>query len=224
MIGMLRGVFWNAFLALIPLAAGYGLDLASRRVDRSDGRLARLALGPLVLVWLAFLPNTCYLMTEWRHFLFDRRFVASRAAIDPNSIAVVRVAIQAACFLLYSGFGVACFALSIRPVGEALRRLRVNVAWLAAPFFFLTSLGVYLGLIVRLNSWDLVLRPRHVAQIAAGAMANPPLMVVMIGFALLLWLVYLAVDVWLVGFSARLARLRVMRLPLTSEKYRLVPR
>lgn len=224
MLPMSRGVAWNSFLALVPLAAAYAIATASRRVERSGRRAARLWLLPLGLVWLIFLPNTCYLMTEWRHFLFDPRFKAAREVVDPNSLGVVWVAFQAFCFLAYSGFGVLCFVLAIRPVGEVLRRWGLRPAWLAVPFFFATSLGVYLGLILRLNSWDLAVRPRYVVETAAWAVGNPPLLAVMIGFSLLLWVVYVAVDVWLAGLNARVSRMRTARLPLNSEKYRIVPR
>ena len=224
MFVMIRGASWNAFLALIPLVAAYAMALVARRAEKSGGRRSGLAIAVLGLVWLAFLPNTCYLMTEWRHFLFDARFKDAREAVDPNSLDVLRIALHAACFGLYSGFGVICFAMAIRPVGDVLRRRGLRPSRWAAPFFLATSLGVYLGLIARLNSWDLALRPAYVARVAAGAMLRPSLLAVVVAFAGLLWVAYLAVDVWIAGLNARMARSRMIRLPLHAEKYRIVPR
>jgi len=224
MKGMILGATWNAFLALIPLVAALILERVSFRFDRSSPRTSRLWLIPLGIVWLAFLPNTCYLMTEWRHFLFDAKFKAVRESVDPNSTAVLKVALHAACFLLYSGFGVICFVLAVRPVSELFRRWGLRPSRLAVPFFFATSLGVYLGLIVRLNSWDLAVRPGYVLRIALGTLVNPPLLVVLVGFAVVLWLMYLVMDIWMTGLEVKIRKTRASQVDLNSEKYRIVPR
>ncbi len=224
MSGLFLGIGWNALLAMIPLVAAVLLDRISRRFDSASPRPSRLWMLPLGIVWLAFLPNTCYLMTEWRHFLFDERFVAARQSVDPNSIAVIRVVIHAACFLLYSGFGVVCFVMAIRPVSDMLARWGMRPYRLAVPFFLATSLGVYLGLIVRLNTWDLATRPGYVCKVALGAILNPRLMTIVIAYAIVLWLTYLATDVWLAGLSYRLRRPGNLKVGLNAEKYRIVPR
>ena len=72
------------------------------------------------------------------------------------------------------------------------------------PFFLLTSLGVYLGLIVRLNSWDIVTRPGRVLDIAVRAVLNPLLLETILVFAFLLWLLYETVDIWVDGLMDRL--------------------
>ena len=74
---------------------------------------------------------------------------------------------------------------------------------LAIPFFLLVSLGVYLGLIVRLNSWDLLSRPRYVADIALDAFTRPLLLKAIFVLAAFLWVLYVTVDIWLDGFQAR---------------------
>ncbi len=66
--GTIIWVVWNGTLAMIPVGAGYTLtrSVLGKRPLRVTGYLLAFALG---LIWFIFLPNTCYLLTEWRHYL-----------------------------------------------------------------------------------------------------------------------------------------------------------
>ena len=196
-------LLWNLFLAAIPVFAAYGLV----RVDRSvNGRRRNVSLCLIGAVWMAFLPNSCYLMTEWRHFLFHPHFQAIRDVTNPNDLSVLRVLKQASFFVAYSGFGVLCFTLAIRPVSGLIERRGWRPLLLAIPFFFAVSLGVYLGLILRLNSWDLVTNPLGVVAASLRAILNPVLLLVMIAFAGFLAMLYVVCDIWFEGLAFRLSK------------------
>jgi len=207
-----RSVAWNLFLAAIPVALAYGLawGLGGRGRQR---HLPPWICLPLALVWLAFLPNTCYLLTEWRHLLFDRRWAALLDAGSSDRRAMLSTAKWALFFLAYSGTGVLLFTLAIRPIEGWLRASGRHTPLYAPPFFFLISLGVYLGLIVRLNSWDLAHRPLYCWQQALEALANPTPLASIAIFALILWITYEAVDLWVEGVMERLRRWGIVRLP-----------
>ncbi len=199
-------IAWNILLALIPVVVATLLAKGVTVYTLRPNGVHWLAWLPLGVVWLAFLPNTCYLLTEWRHFLFDPYFTTWRVNADNSSATRLIVARQGLGFLGYSGIGVLCYTLAIRPIEKMLRRTRVNPLLLAPPFFFLTSLGVYMGLIRRLNSWDLVNRPRIVWEVAVHALSTPPLLEVILVFACLLWLLYEIADIWVDGVVQRFAR------------------
>lgn len=213
-----RWILWNLSLAAIPVVAAYLLAAGADALTLRRRWIPWPLWIPLALFWFAFLPNTCYLLTEWRHFLFDPHFENTRAAAEANRVEMLRVARHGLFFLCYSGFGVLCFALSIRPVEWLLRRAKINPLLLAVPFFFLNALGVYMGLIVRLNSWDIVTRPDYVLEVAFNAVRNPLLLQTILCFAALLWLMYETVDIWLDGLQTRLSRWRAGRaqLPATA--------
>jgi uncharacterized membrane protein len=200
-----RWILWNLSLAVIPVVVGYLLAAGAQTWTLRRRRVPWIAWLPLALVWFAFLPNTCYLLTEWRHFLFDAHFTSLRNAADTNRTLMLNVARQGLFFLIYSGVGVLCFALSIRPIEQLLRQTRAPLLPWAVPFFFLTSLGVYMGLIVRLNSWDILTRPGYVLGIAVHAMTTPLVLKTILVFAVLLWMLYELVDIWVDGAAARLA-------------------
>jgi uncharacterized membrane protein len=199
---LLPGVLWNLFLAVIPALLGYGL--AWSLGGRGQRRLPKLVCVLLAVVWLAFLPNTCYLLTEWRHLLFDPRWEGILDRGHEDRRAMLITAKWALFFLAYSGTGLLLFALAIRPVERWLRSVGRKPIIYAPLFFFLMSLGVYLGLIVRLNSWDLWHRPLFVWTTAMQALLSPTLFVSILIFAVFLWIIYEAVDLWIDGVVARL--------------------
>jgi uncharacterized membrane protein len=184
-----ESVAWNLLLAVIPVVLGYGLAALLRRGLRPAG-IIFLAV-PLAVAWIGFLPNTCYLLTEWRHLLFDKEWesMLDTATVDLHNM--YRTAKWSLYFLGYSFLGVATFVLSIRPVEH----------WL---FFFLVSLGVYLGLIKRMNSWDLLHRPQFVWNLAVEGVTYVPIVTAISVFAVILWIMYEAVDLWIDAFRDRL--------------------
>ncbi|HEY3268583.1 MAG TPA: DUF1361 domain-containing protein [Armatimonadota bacterium] len=198
-----RWVSWNLFLALLPVAMAYALAWGVGRFTIERRRVPWIAWAPLALVWFAFLPNTCYLLTEWRHFLFDAPMPALIHEADTDRGLKLTIAAWGLFFLAYSGAGALCWVLGIRPIARTLRRALPNLLPIGAAFFFLASLGVYLGLVIRLNSWDLATRPGFVLATALQAVSKPHLLAVMIVFAALLWLLYLAGDIWVDGLMLR---------------------
>lgn len=200
----------DLFLAAVPVPLGYVLGWALGAGGRKGGLPPLLAL-PLAVVWLAFLPNACYLLTEWRHFLFDERWQHLLLRGGEDRRAMLAAAKWALLFLAFSGAGVLAFTLAIRPVERGLLARRRTPWLLAPPFFFLVSLGVYLGLIVRLNSWDLFQRPLAVWEAADDVIFNPERLATVAVFAAILWMLYEAVDLWVDGVADRLRRLGLGR-------------
>jgi len=130
-----------------------------------------------------------------------------RARIEPET-AIVMMAYTASYFL-YAAVGMFAFALAIRPVAGALRRAGLGSLTFGALLFGLMSLGVYLGLIRRYNTWDLLHRPREIVDASLALMDHPSLSLFLIAFALFLWVGYVAIDIWIDGFLFRFRRGRM---------------
>ena len=131
---------WNIFLAWIPLIAALALD---------DVRTTPLALNfPLLGFWLAFFPNAPYLVTDLVHL---NDFGHGPA----GAIAVVAL-IAAVPTGLALGFS------SLLLVERSMRdRLGPRVALAISVASLVTAcVGIYLGRVLRLNTWDLLSRPR----------------------------------------------------------------
>ncbi|MFN3653543.1 MAG: DUF1361 domain-containing protein [Armatimonadota bacterium] len=200
---MWRWVGWNLLLAVTPVVLGYGLAwLLGARFKYPA--LKWLLCLPLALAWLALLPNTCYLLTEWRHLLFDRRWAPLLEVGNRDREAMLETAKWSLLFLAYSGAGVLLLVLAVRPLEQRLRAWKVK-PYAVAPFlFFLVSLGVFLGLVVRLSSWDLARRPGPAWEAVQAALTHQPALLSIVVFAALLWGVYEAADIWVDGVAARL--------------------
>ena len=143
-LGMMRWTLWNLLLAAVPVILAIALAIQARHARSKPKRWPFVAI--LALAWLAFLPNSCYLLTEWRHFLFNPNFQMARDLNNALEFSVYRVLRHVAFYAAYSGFGMMCFVLSVRWVEQGGRLLGLNTGRIALPLFFLVSLGVYLGL------------------------------------------------------------------------------
>lgn len=193
----------NLVLAVIPPVLGHLLGRTPA---------GRVGVGTVVLgiVWLAFLPNTTYLVTEWRHFLFDEPFTTWREGGQLDRAGMFMTAVAGFLYMGYACFGMLTFALALRPVERLFSRRRWRVFPWGPILFFLVSLGVYIGMIDRLNSWD-IFRPDRVWSRCIAALSRPRSILGITGFAIFLWLAYEAVDLWLDGLIERWNRFRASR-------------
>jgi uncharacterized membrane protein len=202
-LGTILWVMWNGMLATIPVGAGYALrSVLDRKPLRVTGCALALALG---LIWLIFLPNTCYLLTEWRHYLdmLDSQNLFLRAKGD--NVLFIKLTLGTMFYFLYSLFGMAAFAMAIRPVERAALRRGIAVRFWALPFFAAVALGVYLGLVLRFNSWDAIGNPAMVWEAIVEVGGRPKLAAFILAFGGFLWVAYEVLDIWIDGLKQRLA-------------------
>jgi len=201
---IIRNVTWNGTLALIPVVVAYAIKYICNKHPRKAIHYA--AITALSMVWLAFLPNTCYLLTEWRHFLsvLDTKDLFLQSRVDES--ALISLLAGSLFYFLYSGFGMITFTLAIRPVERIAAKRGVATRFWAVPFFAAISLGVYLGLILRFNSWDLAINPSIVWQAIVAVGGRPKLIALIMAFGVFLWIAYEALDIWVDGLKLRLAR------------------
>lgn len=197
-------VVWNVFLAVIPVGLAHLMEWAAARDGRRIGPSRQAALLLIGTAWLLFMPNTCYLLTEWRHFLERLQYTDMNVRWQGDSRAALSLMLQTLFYLAYSGIGVLCFALAIRPVARIAGRYGATVWIWAIPFYLLMSLGVYLGLILRFNSWDFLNRPGEIWSAVLGLAERPSLSLVVVLFAGFLWLMYWLMTVWIDGLICRI--------------------
>lgn len=147
-------LLWNMSLAVVPLVAAIALRLASLR--EGLGVLKVAAFG----VWLAFLPNAPYLATDFTHLYryqpvpmwFDIAMFGSFAA---TGVLIGYAAVADVEAVLADKFG--------RVVGTTI----------AFGSLLLCGFGIYLGRILRWNSWDIVTSPWTLGRQIAHQLANP---------------------------------------------------
>ena len=200
-------VAWNLFLAIVPVALSFLIAGGIRRQWRARGRVTWLVWIPLLLVWLAFLSNTCYLLTEWRHYL--ETITATQLFFEAahNREAMFNLFLATGFYIFYSGCGLLTFFLAVWPLDRLARRRLGRGIWPAqAAIFTFCSLGVYLGLVHRFNTWDLLNGSKllEVVRTLTDAALSPVLRTLIIGFGVILWLLYFLFDIWMDGAAWRL--------------------
>ena len=149
-----RFLVWNLLLAWIPFL------LALVFYDGFRRQRSRVGLGAVGCLWLLFLPNAPYMVTDLVHL--------GRIPGAPLWFDAAMIAAFAATGLL---LGLASVSL-VHAV--ALRVLGPVAGWGALlPVLALCSVGVVLGRFGRLNSWDALVRPARLGDLLAGHLADP---------------------------------------------------
>jgi uncharacterized membrane protein len=145
---------WNLFLAWVPFVIAMAIRWQHVRGART------LALVPLFLLWLGFLPNAPYLVTDFIHLRY-------RNGAPPWFDAVMLAS--------FAWAGVGLGAASLRACAHVVRVRRGPLAVLAfVPLTALaTGFGIYLGRFVRLNTWDVATRPGTVLVQVLSPLAHP---------------------------------------------------
>ena len=119
-------VIWNLFLAVVPVALAFVVARGVRRERASHGSVRWLLWGPLAAVWLFFLPNSCYLLTEWRHYLTTLTQSSLFSEAHHSGGGRIDFFFVTAFYLLYSGAGLLAFFLAVWPLD---RLTRVRLGW-----------------------------------------------------------------------------------------------
>jgi uncharacterized membrane protein len=154
---------WNLVLAAVPVALAVALFRAGRRHG------AGWWLGTVLFV--LFLPNAPYVLTDVVH-LFDD----VRSARSDLQLLGAYLPVYAAFFAVGFGSYVACLDAAR---GHA-RDHGLGRRWpiLETALHALCAVGIYLGRVVRLNSWTVFTRPQSVLGSIEHVTGPVPLVVV----------------------------------------------
>ncbi len=148
-----RGLVWNLFLALLPL-------LWSGAFQAATARKRPLLAAIFFFLWLLFLPNAPYLLTDVLH-------------LKPG--ADVPLWYLLAVLLSCAGTGVMLGYLSLLPIHRMTeQKYGRRTGWaVAAGSLLLYGFGIYLGRFLRENSWDVFLHPHPLLQVIAARLSDP---------------------------------------------------
>lgn len=171
---------WNLFLAAIPVMAAWLLIWAAHR------RASWLVQALLFAIWLAFLPNAPYLLTDFVH-LQER--------------LPVPLWYDIALLGSFAGTGILLAYSSLADVQTVIaRRFSAALGWtVAAIALLLSGFGIYLGRFLRWNSWDALTHPLRllsdISERVIEPMSHPRAwgVTIIYGFALLLGYIALRV-------------------------------
>jgi uncharacterized membrane protein len=152
--GQLRFVFlsWNLVLAFIPLIFVQFLKPGG----------SKWIHGALITSWLLMFPNAPYIVTDLIH-------------IRKSAPATFWFDFLLVCY--FSVLGLLAGYYSFRKLSNFLKQEYqmelLNKRWMQAALFLLTGFGLYLGRILRWNSWDIIHQPNQLMDDIMKICVNP---------------------------------------------------
>jgi uncharacterized membrane protein len=136
---------WNAFLAFIPISITMFLE---KYIQRKTNKLFLIFL---FLVWLLFLPNSFYMVTDFIHI---KNSISKTIWFDITII--FSFALSGLIMGYYSLF-------QMKKIIQALSSSSITKYFIIF-ILLLSSFGVYLGRYLRWNSWDIIQHPLQVLK------------------------------------------------------------
>ena len=165
-------IAWNLFLAFIPLALSFWLF---RRRKKSRSSLWWLGL----IVFIAFLPNAPYLLTDIIHLI-----EAIRAGYSIWITTLIFIPLHLFAILI----GWEAYVISLINQSHYLKQYNAKkfVVFSEIITHVLCAIGIYLGRFIRFNSWDLITQPNIIfISTIDNLTTRKPLLVIFITFIIL---------------------------------------
>lgn len=150
-------LYWNLALAIVPAILAYWLV---KRIQAYGWFKWPQAL--LTAVWLSFLPNSFYLVTDMVHL---------RANFEASFYFDV---IMLTSFML-NGLALGFYSVYIIHKELEKRFSGTFTIFIIGIIFFLCSFATYLGRFVRWNTWDIILQPLGLLFDVSDRFVNPEL-------------------------------------------------
>lgn len=132
-------LIWNLWLAYIPYALSKGMSHPKRRYTA-------FSFSVLSLVWLLFIPNSFYIITDLFHL---------------KETEAVPFWFDLALLFSFAWNGLVLGVLSVRHMEKLVGQwVRFTNEWyFIYPVMLLNALGIFIGRYWRYNSWDIVTNP-----------------------------------------------------------------
>lgn len=133
-------LIWNLFLAVIPYV------ISSHLLTLDLKKVAKLKVLTFSAVWLAFIPNSFYIITDLVHLARSNGHIFWLDLIIVSSHALIGFA-----------FGLMSL-LHFEKIAKQFTSVK-NANFLIPTICFLCGIGIYIGRILRYNSWDIISNP-----------------------------------------------------------------
>lgn len=172
-------LFWNLLLAWLPVLFAW---LLVRSLSQKSWKQPLPIL--LTFLWLGFLPNSFYLMSDLIHL---------------QSTGDIGILFDSVLFLSCIWNGVLAGMLSLVWVHRAILKRKSSLvsATLITSILGVVSFAIYLGRALRWNTWDVLINPAglifDVSERVINPWAHPQVVVTTLTFFVLLGSMYLVI-------------------------------
>lgn len=164
-------LIWNLFLAFVP----YGMIMYLK--TKLSFQNSKIKIVIYLLIWLLFLPNTFYIITDFVHLS------------DSNSLLFWFD------LLLLLSFSIVGFALGLLSLIGFEKIIKIFFSHKLVQFVMLLicilcGLGIYLGRIKRFNSWDVLQHPFRLTYSTIKILESSEVLLFSIQFGLFIYFFY----------------------------------
>jgi uncharacterized membrane protein len=170
---------WNLFLAWLPLLLMIWLLRTLRHKRWSSWQGITLSV-----LWLGFLPNSFYMVTDYIHLE------------DAPRVDILYDAVMLTAFVV-TGLVLGYVSLYLFHMQLRKRMPPANAARIITAILLLCSFAIYLGRDLRWNTWDLFINPAgilfDVSDRLINPQAHPQMFVTIVSFFVLLGMLYLVI-------------------------------
>lgn len=188
---------WNLFLALIPLALSVILFILPQ-LSAFQYKFNSLLWGGLFLVFLAFLPNAPYVLTDLIHLVENIK--------EQDSLWII-ILVLLPQYFLFALIGLTAYVLSLINLAKFLTRKGWQQKYITSAelvIHVLSAIGVYLGRFLRFNSWNIITDlPEIMNSLISDLLGKRPTIIIAITFIILTSLYWLMKQV-LLGIILRI--------------------
>ena len=170
-------LIWNLFLAIIPYF------LSSSIYNNFFEKGKKIQNYIYVLTWVLFIPNTFYILTDFTHLHFKNTF---QFGLD---------------MLILSSFSFAGFYLGLHSLHHIHQLTIAKYGNKTGNLFILTisflcAFGIYLGRILRFNSWDIISKPIELTYKSIYALFNVETIIYTLQLGTIILITYLIFYYW----------------------------
>lgn len=181
---ILSNISWMSFNILLALVA----VLFGWLIKRTRWTLLQIVYS---IVWIIFLPNTLYLLTDIVHFFQNMQRVEGMSKI----IVVFQ-------YLLLLLLGIITYFAAVYPAERvAVEKMKWNHVLFILLINGLVSFGIVLGRVERTNSWYIVTNPARILHDSMQLLTSLNLVFLILFFTLLSTLLYLSFRANLLLFN-----------------------
>jgi uncharacterized membrane protein len=171
----IRSIFLAIAIGLIIILMA--IDIRSRAAQQNS-RSISWWLG--LLLFIGFLPNAPYVLTDIVHFYDAVRSLSSVWAI---TLFIVPI------YIIFIGVGWFAYVFSLLNMRKYLAKNQLDRYTITAELILhlLCAIGIYIGRFVRFNSWSLITAPRELIRVLPEELIGKfPLVVILIAFLIIM--------------------------------------
>jgi len=166
---------WNLLLAFVPFLISLILVILDQKVKKF------LMLLPLICLWLLFLPNSFYIITDFVHL---------------GSIGDVGLWFDILLLTSFSWNGMLLGFVSLALLQKIINKhFHKIIGWIfIVVSLLLSSFGIYLGRFLRWNSWDILTSSKDLVLDLQGSLSHLFTYEVVFFITAFLLLVYVVIN------------------------------